>query len=351
MSLLRPLVARAITLAAVFLAVLLILVVALGLTGFSERVLAATVGEQLRIERATLAQTIRDPEELERALEARRRELYTFYGLDRPWTARLPQTLLRVLSLDLGEARTLRSFKGSNRVADIILERLPNSVLLLTTALVITAAIGLAVGVILATRPGSRLDQALSGLAAVSHALPTWWVGILLILILAVRLRLFPSGGMYSTPPPTEPHLRVLDLCLHALLPVLTLVLVNVGPYIYVVRTITLNVAREDHVAMARAKGLPESRVRSHHILRVAAPPIVTGLVLGLAGTLSGSILVETVFHWQGMGRLYYEAVLGTPDEAVIVALTFLYTLLYVVARLILEILYVFLDPRVRYAD
>jgi peptide/nickel transport system permease protein len=156
---------------------------------------------------------------------------------------------------------------------------------------------------------------------------------------------------MYSTPPPHGPLTRFLDLLKHALLPVLTLVLVNVGPYIYVVRTITLNVAQQDHVALARAKGLPESRVRHRHILRVAAPPIVTGLILGLAGSLTGSILVETVFNWQGMGRLYYEAVMGTPDEAVIVALTFLYTLLYVVARLILEVLYVFLDPRVRYAD
>jgi peptide/nickel transport system permease protein len=319
--------------------------------------LGAAVGEQLRIERTALAETIRDPEELERVLEVRRREFRAFYGLpvlgpgtgDTPWYARLPQTLLRLLTLDLDEARTLRSSRGSNRVADIVLERLPRTIVLLTTALIITAAIGLAVGVNVATRPGSLMDRAVSGLAAVSHALPTWWMGILLILILSVRLRLLPSGGMYSTPPPVEPLPRLLDLLNHALLPVLTLVLVSVGPYIYVVRTITLNVAQEDHVALARAKGLPERRVRCRHILRVAAPPIVTGLILGLAGSLSGSILVETVFNWQGMGRLYYEAVMGTPDEAVIVALTFLFTLLYVVARLILEVLYVFLDPRVRY--
>ncbi len=351
MSILRPLATRALTLAGVFFAVLLRLIVTLGLTGFSDRMLSAVVGEQLRMERTALAQTIRDPDQLEQVLETRQQELRAFYGLDRPWTARLPQALLRVLTLDLGEARTLRNSKGSNRVADIVLERLPRTVILLTTSLVITAAIGLALGTYLATRPGTLLDRALSGLAAISHALPTWWLGILLILIFAVRWRLFPSGGMYSTPPPTGPLARFLDLLQHALLPVLTLVLVSVGPYVYVVRTITLNVAQEDHVALARAKGLPESRVRSRHILRVAAPPIVTGLILGLASSLGGSILVETVFNWQGMGRLYYEAVLGTPDEAVIVALTFLYTLLYVLARLVLEVLYVFLDPRVRYGE
>ena len=351
MLFLRPLAIRAITLVAVFFLVLFLLVVTLGLTGFSDRMLSAVVGEQLRVERNALAETIRDPDELERALEARRSELDAFYGLDTPWYFRLPQTVFRVLTLNLGEARTLRSFKGSNRVADIVLERLPNTIILLTTSLILTAIMGLTVGVNMATRPGSRLDRAMSGFAAISHALPTWWVGILLILILSIQLRLFPSGGMYSTPPPVEPLPRVLDLLKHALLPVLTLVLVSVGPYIYVVRTITLNVAQEDHVALARAKGLPENRVRYRHILRVAAPPIVTGLILGLAGSLSGSILVETVFNWQGMGRLYYEAVIGTPDEAVIVALTFLFTMLYVAARLILEVLYVFLDPRVRYAE
>ncbi|MEA2530652.1 MAG: peptide/nickel transport system permease protein, partial [Thermomicrobiales bacterium] len=154
---------------------------------------------------------------------------------------------------------------------------------------------------------------------------------------------------MYSNPP-TEAILdRWLDLVKHALLPIITLVLVSVGPYIYQVRTMTVTTAQEDHVLLARAKGLPESKITSRHILRVAAPPIVTGLVLGLAGSLSGSILTETIFNWRGMGRLFFEAINGTPDEGVIVALTFIFTLIYVVARFILDILYVVLDPRVRY--
>jgi ABC-type dipeptide/oligopeptide/nickel transport system permease subunit len=132
---------------------------------------------------------------------------------------------------------------------------------------------------------------------------------------------------------------------------VLTLVLVSVGPYVYVVRTITLGVAQDDHVTLARAKGMPERIVARRHVLRVAAPPIVTGLILGLAGSLGGSILVETVFDWRGMGRLYYEAIVGTPDEGLIIGLTFMFTLLYVAARMILEVLYLLLDPRVRYED
>ena len=349
MRLLRPLATRAVSLLGVLVVVIFLLVISLGATGFSDRMLEAAVGEELREIRSGMAETIRDPEQLEEALAARRSELEEAYGLDRVWYQRLPATVGRIARLDLGETHTLRSFTGSRRVADIVLERLPNTIVLLTTALVITAAVGLAVGVRMATRPGTLIDRLVSYFSAVSYALPAWWVGILMILVFAFYLGILPSGGMFSAPPPPGGLARFLDLVYHATLPVLTLVLVGVGPYIYVVRTMTLNVAQEDHVAVARAKGLSEGVVTRTHILRVAAPPIVTGLLLGLAASLGGSILVETVFNWQGMGRLYFEAISGTPDESVIVALTFVYTLLYLITRLVLEVLYVFLDPRVRY--
>ena len=111
----------------------------------------------------------------------------------------------------------------------------------------------------------------------------------------------------------------------------------------------TVTTAMEDHVQLARAKGLPEGISTENIFCVLRPPPIVTGLVLGLAGSLGGSILTETVFNWRGMGRLYYDAIAGTPDEGVIVALTFLFTLIYLLARFLLDILYVVLDPRVRY--
>jgi peptide/nickel transport system permease protein len=350
-SLLRPLAVRALSLFGVLLAVLVLLVVTLGATGYSDRILNAIIGEELRALRPTLAQTIHDPEALEQALVTRREQLEASYGLDQPWYQRLPAMVGRVLTFDLGVARTARTFDGSNRIVDIVLERLPNTLLLLTTALVITAVVGLAVGVWLSTRPGSRIDRAMSYFAAVSNGLPAWWAGILGILLFAYTVRLLPSGGMYSTPPPSDDLGLALDLARHAVLPILTLVLVSVGPSIYVVRTLTVGIAQEDHVTLARAKGMPSSVVARRHILRVAAPPIVTGLILGLAATVGGSILIETVFGWYGMGRLYYDAVAGTPDEGLIVGLTFMFTLIYVVARLVLEVLYVFLDPRVRLDD
>jgi len=258
--------------------------------------------------------------------------------------------VLLVFRLDLGEAHTLRSSTGSNRVVDIVLERIPRTILLLTTSLAVTAIIGISVGVRLASRPGTRLDRLISSFSAISYAVPTWWLGILFILLFSFQLGILPSGGMYSAPPPVGGVARFLDLVRHALLPVITLIVASVGPYIYAVRTMTINVAQGDHVMIARAKGMSKKVISRRHVLRVASPPIVTGLILGFTGTLGGSILVETVFNWQGMGLLYYEAIAGTPDEMVIVALTFVYTLIYVVARMILEVLYIILDPRVRYA-
>jgi peptide/nickel transport system permease protein len=256
---------------------------------------------------------------------------------------------LRVLTLDLGQARSARTADGNQDIGAIILERLPYTIMLVTTATIITTVIGLVVGVRMATRVGSRLDRVMAYFAAISFAVPAWWLGILLIVIFAFRLEWLPAGKMYSTPPPTDQPERALDLAYHAILPIVTLVLVSVGPYIYSVRTMTVSIAQEDHVQLARAKGLPESKITLRHILRVAAPPILTGLILGLAGSLSGAILTETIFNWQGMGRLYYDSIALAPDESLIVALTFVFTLIYVILRFVLDILYVVVDPRVRY--
>lgn len=349
MSLGITLTGRALSLFGVLIVVLFMLVVALGATGFSDRILGAIVNEEMRGIREGLAQTIRNPDELEQVLNTQREEREKLYGLDKKWHQRLPDMLWRLMVLDLGEARTLRSFDGSPKVITIVLERLPYTMILITTASIITAVAGLAIGVKLATNVGSKIDRIVSYMSAVSYALPAWWTGILLILIFAFQLRLLPSGGLHSTPPPEHTLLRLVDLIYHAILPIMTLVLVSLGAWTYTVRTMVLNTAQEFFITVARAKGLSERKVTLKYILRVAAPPLVTNLVLGLAASLGGSILTETVFNWPGMGRLYYDAILAA-DEAVIVALTFIFALLYVTARFVLEVLYLILDPRIRYS-
>ena len=153
---------------------------------------------------------------------------------------------------------------------------------------------------------------------------------------------------MYSAPVPQDPIQRTLDLLWHAALPIITLVIALSGSWIYTMRSIVITTAQEDFVTTARAKGLPERTVLWRHIIRVAAPPILTNLILGLAGYLGGAILTETVFGWPGMGLLYRQSILSV-DERLILALTYIYTLTYVASRFVLEVLYIILDPRVRY--
>ena len=354
MSIAKTLAIRGLTLIGVLFAVLVMVAVTLGATGFSDRMLTAIVNEEVRGLRQGLAQTIRDVDEIERAIQETRQELEASYGLNRPWYYRLPQMIGRVIRLDLGEARTLKTAEGSSRITSLIGERLPRTMLLVTTATVITAVFGLFLGVKLATRVGSKFDRIASLFSATSNAVPAWWAGILMILLTYIILtafgvRIFPPGGMYSAPPPEGAIARFLDLMWHAALPVITMVLISAGSWTYVVRTMVMNTAQEDFVTVARAKGLPEGTVMRSHILRVAAPPILTGLILGLASSVAGAILTETVFNWPGMGRLYYDAILAV-DESVVVALTFMFTLIYVSARFILEVLYIVVDPRVRYS-
>ncbi len=353
MSILKTLIIRGITLLGVLFVVLFMVAVTLGATGFSDRMLTSIVNEEVRSLRQGLSQTVRNADELEKTIKDHREQIEASYGLNKPWYNRLPRMITRVLTLDLGEARTLKTASGDSRVLSLIYERLPRTMLLVTSATITTALLGLFFGVKLATIVGSRSDRLASIFAATSNAVPAWWAGILLILFTYLvlsysGLRIFPPGGMYSTPPPTHWLARFIDLLWHAALPIITMVIISVGSWTYVVRTMVMNTAQEDFVKVARAKGLPEYLVMRNHILRVAAPPILTGLILGLASSLGGAILTETVFNWPGMGRLYYDAILSV-DETVVVALTFMFTLLYIAARFLLEVLYVVVDPRVRY--
>lgn len=347
MGIFSRLLVKALSLTAVILGVLFFMVIILGATGVSDRILSSIVNEEVRLYRQTIAPQIKDPATLEEAVMKYREELVKSYGLDRQWYERLPDMFLRVLRLDLGRARLAQTFTGSNKISDIIFERLPNTVILVTTAIGINYLIGIFLGVKVAAKPGTRLDKFVSFLSAVSYAVPTWWLGIMFILVFAFYLKLFPYGGLYSSPPPHDPLLRILDVLWHATLPIIVLVLVNVGLTIYLTRTIVLNIAQEDFVNVARTKGLPEGLVNRRYIMRVAAPPILTNVILGLAGSIGGAILTETVFSWPGMGSLFFEAIVQS-DEALVLSLVYMFTFVYVIARFILEVLYIVVDPRVR---
>ncbi|MEM0349902.1 MAG: ABC transporter permease [Candidatus Caldarchaeum sp.] len=347
MGLGRSLAIKAVTLTLVLFGVLFFTAALIGATGVSDKLLRAIINEEVRAFRQSITRQVTDPEALNKAVTEYEQQLIKSYGLDQPWYTRLGSMVLRIIFLDLGNAKNLQSFSGSKKVSDLIVERIPNTVLLVTTAILINSLIGLLVGPRLAMKIGSKTDQSFSYFSAISYALPTWWVGILFILVFAFYIRLFPFGGMFSTPPPESEIGKFLDLLWHAALPITVLVLANVGVSIYVTRTLVINVSQEDFVTAAKARGLPENVVRRRYVMRVSAPPILTNIILALAGSIGGAILTETVFSWPGLGSLFYQAI-TTSDEALILGLTYIFTLVYVAARFVLEILYVLLDPRVR---
>ena len=188
------------------------------------------------------------------------------------------------------------------------------------------------------------------GITAVSFAVPAWWLGILFILVFAFKLSWFPAGGMYSNPPPDPGIERWLDLAKHAILPVITLVLVSVGPYIYSVRTMTVTTALEDHVQLARAKGLPDRDVNNKYILRPTLPTIITSFALLVIAMWLGAPILETIFNWPGLGRALYQAVTAF-DTPVIIGSTVIFSYMLAITVFLLDIVYALVDPRVKIGD
>lgn len=344
----RYLGSKAVSLLIVLFSVLFLTAILFGATGLSDKILKAMVNEEVRTFKLALAQSSKGltEEQINNMVDRYRQALIKEYGLDKPWYFRIHDMIRRIIVLDLGTSKHMTSFSGSNQIKDIILERFPYTVMLVTTAVVITFIIGLGVGTWLSTKVGSIWDRFISLFAAVSYSWPTWWLGLILILVFSYYFRLLPFGGLLSPNPPREFLPRLADMLWHAILPVSTLVLAGAGSSIYIFRSILVSTATEDFVTVARAKGLPESLVLRRYIIRPSMHPILTQLVLALAGSITGAILTETVFNWPGMGRLYYEAILSV-DEPLILALTYVFTLVYIVGRFILEILYIVVDPRV----
>jgi len=270
-------------------------------------------------------------------------------GLDKPFYTRMFGYLYQVLTWDFGQAQVLASSSGSSNIRDMILERMPRTVLLFTTATLISALVGTAVALVIARKPLSIADRGISAFAVVTNSIPWWYFGMLMIIMFAFYGKLLPSGGYVSVPAPTIPVAFAFDVLYHMILPIATIVLVSFGGWAYVVRSLLLDVFQQDFVLFARAKGLKERVVMYRHALRAASPPIATMLMFSLVGSLGGAIITETVFDWQGMGRLFYDAILQQ-DLPVIVALTFVSAFLTIIVVLLLDIIYAILDPRVRTA-
>lgn len=268
-------------------------------------------------------------------------------GLNEPFVQKAMRQTYEAMTLQLGKALTIRDGAGSDALWDIIIERLPRSILLFTSATVFSAALGIWLGLRMARRALSFMDRSLTVLSISTFVVPSWIYGLLFLLVFAFSWRLVPSQGMVSAPAPTDPFLLTVDLLYHLLLPVATVTFSSFGSWSYVTRNLVLQIMDEDYVTAARAKGLPEKVVLRKHVLRAASPPIVTSLALALTASWTGAIITELVFNWPGLGRLFWDALLRF-DAPVIIALTVVYAFLFMLTIFALDIVYSFLDPRIK---
>lgn len=348
MGLRRHLATRGIILFCVLLTTLLLTIMLVGSN--MDLILKKGVSIQVRseiTENKILMNSFKDTDELDKFIQNRIDERIKNLGLDSPWYSpnRIALSMYKIITLDFGHATFLSSDSGSSAVSDIILEKLPRTVLLFTTATIIISLIGIFLGALAGSRTGSRIDRMTSSFAVISGSFPVWWIGMLMIFVFAFTLHLFPAR---ATPliPPSDPG-YIPSLLYHMTLPLITIVLIGFGTWAYLVRNFMINVMREDFVAVKKTVGISQRKIVFHSALKNVAPPIVTILALSLSGSLGGAIITEAVFDWPGMGRLYFEAI-SVMDLPVIIGATYVLTAFFLISIFVSDLLYGYLDPRIR---
>ena len=251
-------------------------------------------------------------------------------GLDRAWAVQYWWFATRALQGDFG-----RSIRFRRPALDLILERYGATLELGGLAVLIVIAVALPVGVYAAVRRGTPLDYTARAFAALGQAVPPFWLGLLLVLVFGVLLRLLPTSGR-GTP-------------LHLLLPGITLGWFAVAGLMRLTRSAMLDVLGSEYVKLARIKGLPERRVVWKHAFKNAALPVVTFAALLFVALLNGSIIVETVFSWPGLGLLVIEAV-DSRDYPIVQAVVLFLSAMYIGVNLLVDVLYAYLNPKIRYS-
>ena len=269
------------------------------------------------------------------------RELRRFYGLDLSLWAQLGNYLWRLVRFDLGFSAIY-----GKPVATVIVERLPATLLLMSASLSLAFFFGLILGVVAARRVNRWQDTLISTLGLVFYAMPTFWFGLMAIVVFAIYLQWLPAGGFEDITVAHTGLSRTLDIVRHLALPTLTLGLFYMAIYLRIMRGSMLEVLNLDFVRTARAKGMDETRVVVRHVLRNALLPMVTLIGLQAGTMLGGSVVVESVFSLPGLGRLAYESVIQR-DLNTLLGIVFVSALLVIVVNFIVDLLYARLDPRI----
>ncbi len=266
------------------------------------------------------------------------------FGLDQPLSTQLWLYVSSVAHGDLGI-----SHRQQRTVLSLIMERLPATLLLTGVAFVFALTAGIALGAAAARRVGTWADSAITVLALVFYATPIFWVGLMLVLVFSVGLGWLPAFGMNTVGADLHGWAAAADTARYLVLPGLTLGLFYMAVYARLTRSAMLDVAGEDFIKTARAKGVGEGRILRRHILRNALLPVVTLAGIQAGQLIGGSVLVETVFAWPGIGRLAFDALLAR-DYQVLLGVFLTTSVLVVVFNLITDLVYLAIDPRMQAA-
>jgi len=271
-------------------------------------------------------------------------ELRAKFGLDKPLPVQLLVYLKNVVSLDLGY-----SFRHDMPVSKLVLDRFWPTLLLMVTTIIIAVGFGILLGLMAATRLNTWKDAAISIFALITYATPLFWVGLMMIVVFSIHLGWFPTSGMENIGAFYEGFDRVVDIAHHLVLPTVTLSLFYLALYTRMMRSSMLEQYGQDYVVTARAKGLTERRITFVHVLRNALLPVVTMAGVQVGALIGGSVIVESVFAWPGLGMLAFESLFAR-DLNLLLGIFLLSSVLVVVVNLVVDVIYSFLDPRIEIA-
>lgn len=266
------------------------------------------------------------------------------FGLDQPVLIQLVNYLDHLAHFSLGF-----SPRYNTPVGELIMSRLPFTLLLMLSAFVLAVVVGIAFGAVMAAFARRWPDRALSLFVLVLYSAPSFWVGLMVIVLFSVKLGWLPSGGAMTVGPDLVGFARISDLLAHLALPTISLASFFIAVYARLTRSAMLEVEQQDFVRAAEAKGLSPFTIQMRHVLRNALIPVTTVAGLHLGNLLGGAIVVETVFGWPGMGRLALDAVMAR-DFNVLLGVLLLSSFVVIIANVLIDLLHAWLDPRIEAA-
>jgi peptide/nickel transport system permease protein len=276
--------------------------------------------------------------------ESQRAQLTKQFGLDKSTGGQFVEYLKQTAQLNLG-----RSYTTNQPVWEEIKRDAVPTIALVGVSAVLSAVIGVLLGIAAAWRRRTKTDYATTGFAMTTYSIPDFWLGMLLLTLFSVKLGWLPTGGIVDPASTATGIPKLFDQAEHMILPALTLTIAYLGEYAIVMRSSLLDTMREDYLVLARAKGLRDVLVRNRHAVPNALLPVVALMAINLGYVLAGAIAVEAIFSWPGLGLATYEALKG-PDLPMLQGIFLVFSASMIVFNLIADLLYGWLDPRVREA-